>query len=247
MKINNNIVYIDSEKLHYKDLNNIVKSEKNKEKTFYIYNVCGQRYIGTDVNKEMLIQVEGTAGNDLGAFMDGPVIEVFGNAQDGVGNTMNRGRIIVHGHAGDIVGHSMRGGEIYIRDDVGYRCGIHMKEYMNNYPVIVVGGTAQDYLGEYMAGGVLLVLGLTLKDNLTHKARLIGTGMHGGVIYLRGKPRNLGNEVEVAPMTEMDRIKVNNLVNSFSKYQGLDVNIPDSEFTKLVPSSKRPYGTLYVS
>ena len=60
---------------------------------------------------------------------------------------------IIHGGAGDIVGHSMRGGEIYIRNNVGYRCGIHMKEYLDQKPMIVVGGTAQDYLGEYMAGG----------------------------------------------------------------------------------------------
>ena len=94
-----------------------------------LQNVHGQRYIGTDLNKPVEIEIFGTPGNDLGAFMNGPRIIVHGNAQDGCGNTMNEGEIIVHGRAGDTVGLSARGGKIFIREDVGYRAGIHMKEY----------------------------------------------------------------------------------------------------------------------
>ncbi len=57
-------------------------------------NVYGQRYIGTDLDKPVGIEIFGTPGNDLGAFMDGPKITVHGNAQDGCGNTMNNGEII---------------------------------------------------------------------------------------------------------------------------------------------------------
>ena len=57
----------------------------------------------------------------------------------------------------------MRSGKIFIKGDVGYRVGIHMKAYENLYPVIIIGGTAQDFLGEYMAGGLLIVLGLNGK------------------------------------------------------------------------------------
>ena len=82
--------------------------------------------------------------------MKGPLLTVYGNAQDGVGNTMDEGRIVIHGDAGDIVGHSMRGGKIFIRGDAGYRVGIHMKEYGEKKPTLVVGVTAQDFLGEYL-------------------------------------------------------------------------------------------------
>jgi glutamate synthase domain-containing protein 3 len=75
--------------------------------------------------------------------MDGPHIVVHGNAQDGCGNTMNGGEVIVHGRAGDVTGHAMRGGRIWIRDDAGYRVAIHMKEYEDKRPIIVIGGTAQ--------------------------------------------------------------------------------------------------------
>ena len=57
-----------------------------------------------------------------------------------------------------------------------------MKEYEEKRPVLVVGGTAQDFLGEYMAGGIVILL-----DRLTSSiGNSIGTGTHGGAIYLRG-------------------------------------------------------------
>jgi glutamate synthase domain-containing protein 3 len=194
------------------------------------------------------IEIFGTPGNDLGAFMDGPRIIVHGNAQDGCGNTMNSGEIIVHGHAGDILGLSARGGKIFVREDVGYRAGIHMKEYKEKKPVLVIGGTAQDFLGEYMAGGVLIILGLTLGQGESYKARFIGTGMHGGVIYLSGSVNDfqLGKEVGVAKLGEADYPVLEKFVNEFAIYFGYDAKeLLKRNFTKLYPRWLRPYGTLY--
>jgi glutamate synthase domain-containing protein 3 len=180
--------------------------------------------------------------------MDGPRIIVNGNAQDGCGNTMNSGEIIVHGHAGDIVGLSARGGKIFIRDDVGYRAGIHMKEYQDRKPVVVIGGTAQDFVGEYMAGGVLVLLGLNLGGEGYHKAKFIGTGMHGGVIYIRGniKEYQLGKEVGIAPLEEKDYQLLQKLVGEFAAHFGYEAGeILKHDFIKLFPRWLRPYGRLY--
>src|SRR5512136_1375608 len=181
------ILEIDATNVPYRELNarlrNAVVSGTQK---IVIRNVDGQRYIGTNLGKPVEVEVYGTPGNDLGAFMDGPRIIVHGNAQDGCGNTMNNGEIIVHGRAGDILGMSARGGNIFVRDDVGCRAGIHMKESKGKKPVVVIGGTAQDFLAEYMAGGTLILLGLTLEAGQPHAANSIGTGMHGGVIYVKG-------------------------------------------------------------
>ncbi len=180
--------------------------------------------------------------------MDGPRVIIHGNAQDGCGNTMNSGEIIVHGHAGDIIGLSARGGEIFVRDDVGYRAGIHMKEYQDKKPVLVIGGTAQDFLGEYMAGGVLVLLGLNLAEGEHHKAKFIGTGMHGGVIYLRGSVETyqLGKEVGVAELDEKDYSILEQLVNKFAAYFDYKVEtILSRQFVKLFPRWLRPYGKLY--
>ena len=149
----NQMMKIDASGVYYRELNARLRDiVSNGTQKIELHNIYGQRYIGTDLDKPVEIEIFGTPGNDLGAFMNGPRIIVHGNAQDGCGNTMNEGEIIVHGHAGDIIGLSARGGKIFIREDVGYRAGIHMKEYGDKKPVLVIGGTAQDFLGEYMSG-----------------------------------------------------------------------------------------------
>jgi len=91
----------------------------------------------------------------------------------------------VHGNARDVVGQAIQGGTIMVRGTVGNRAAIQMREYAKERPFLVVGETADDYLGEYMAGGVVLVLNLS---NSERPARnYVGTGMVGGRIYIRGK------------------------------------------------------------
>ncbi len=150
-------------------------------------DVNGQRFIADGLKGNIKIDIFGIPGNDLGMFMDGPTITVHGNAQDGVGNTMSSGKIIIHGDGRDIVGHSMRGGTIFVKGDVGYRVGIHMKTYKSSVPVIVAGGKAGDFLGEYMAGGVIIILGINSEDEVDTLGEWIGTGQHGGAIYVRGE------------------------------------------------------------
>lgn len=221
-------------------------------KNIILKNVCGQRYIGTRLYSPQRLKVDieifGTPGNDLGAFLYGHRIRVHGNAQDGVGNTMDAGEIVVEGRAGDVLGFSMRGGKIFVRDSVGYRTALHMKEYEDKRPVVVIGGTSQDFLGEYMAGGIVILLGLGDKP---HKGNFIGTGMHGGVIYLRGtvEKTQVGGQVEISPLEDADKEVVERYVSEFiERFPDLGLNkeqILKDEFIRLSPKSKRPYGKLY--
>ncbi|MHB1293637.1 MAG: GltB/FmdC/FwdC-like GXGXG domain-containing protein [Anaerolineae bacterium] len=242
-------VTLDATGVYYRELNRHLRElvlQGTEEIT--LHGVYGQRYLGTNLQRAVRISVHGVPGNDLGAFMDGPQIEVMGSAQDGCGNTMNSGALVIHGSAGDIVGHSMRGGEIMVRDNVGYRVGIHMKEYEAVRPVIVIGGTAQHFLGEYMSGGVLIVLGSQLGPEDRHPSRYVGTGMHGGVIYMRGQVHTdfLGQEVGVVPVEAQDEWLLRRYVARFVDYFGGDVEqLMQVPFTKLIPKTKRPYGRLY--
>jgi glutamate synthase domain-containing protein 3 len=249
IKTTSRVVKIDASGIFYRELNaRLREAVSNGTRKIELRNVYGQRYIGTDLDKPVEIEIFGIPGNDLGAFMNGPKITVHGNAQDGCGNTMNSGEIIIHGRAGDIVGLSARGGKLFIRDDVGYRAGIHMKEYQDKKPVLVIGGTAQDFLGEYMAGGILILLGLNLGEGEYHKAKFIGTGMHGGIIYLRGKVNEyqLGKEVGVAELEERDYQILQQLVGEFAAHFGYETGeILKSKFIKLFPRWLRPYGRLY--
>ncbi len=240
-------IHVDG--VHYRDLNARIREAVEKgAKRIELRNVYGQRYIGTNLQGAADIHIYGTPGNDLGAFMNGSRITVYGNAQDGSGNTMNEGEIIVHGHAGDITGLSARGGKIFVREGVGYRAGIHMKEYGDKKPALVIGGTAQDFLGEYMAGGVLVVLGIGLAEGEPHRANFVGTGMHGGVIYLRGHVDDyqLGKEVGVSEPGKKDREVLSDLVRHFAAYFDYDAKeILSGRFLKLTPLHLRPYGRLY--
>ena len=238
---------IDAEGLHYRELNKILRAicSSDAEKV-EIHGVCGQRYIGTDIDRNMQIDIYGTPGNDLGAFMNGPRINVYGNVQDACGNTMNDGLIVVHGCAGDLTANSMRGGKIFVREGVGYRVGIHMKEYQNKKPTLVVGGVAQDFFGEYMAGGVALVLGLSMETGEKCLARFVGTGMHGGVIYTRGDIFKLSEGCKIAKAGKRDMRVVESLVREFCDHFGDKIaDVMDRQFYKITPLSRRPYEKLY--
>ena len=247
VEVKSGMARIDAAGMYYKDLNALLRNlNGNGVKKVELCNVCGQRYIGTDLEGDLTIEVHGTPGNDLGAFMRGSSVVVYGNAQDGCGNTMDEGKIVIHGHAGDIVGYSMRGGSIFIRGDVGYRAGIHMKEYQEKRPVIVVGGSAQDFLGEYMAGGVLVVLGLTLHGEVVHDARFVGTGMHGGKMYIRGKIKNPARDIEIVDLDDDDLRLLRGFVGEFCDYFDYKLDeILAQKFYKVIPISNRPYGKLY--
>lgn len=242
------IVKIDACDIYFKDLNCLLRQiiDADGIEKMEIQNVCGQRYLGTDLATNIEINVYGTPGNDLGAFMSGPKMVIHGNAQDASGNTMNEGEIVIHGHAGDLTGHSMRGGRIFVRDYVGYRVGIHMKAYKNKIPQIVIGETAGDFLAEYMAGGVIVILGLNLKDSEKCKARFVGTGMHGGVIYERGDILDPEEGTKTLPVGKRDMAVIETLVKQYCNHFGVDpAKILSGTFKKILPISSRPYEKLY--
>ncbi len=241
---------IDAQGLYYKDLNLQIRNavEGGAEK-IELDNVNGQYFIGDGINRPVTITINGVPGNDLAAFMNGATIIVNENAQDNIGNTMNAGKVVVHGHAGDVLGYGMRGGKIHIKKDVGYRVGIHMKSYYDNKPVLIAGGKAGDFFGEYMAGGVLILLGI-YSDNPDKPKHgyLFGTGMHGGVIYVRGgvDESRLSKEVGVFELDETDKNQLEGLLKSYCEDFTLQLtDIMAEQFVKILPKSKRPYENMY--
>lgn len=232
--------------MHYTTLNCVMRKAMRRGCTsIELKGVMGQRYLASTASAtELYIAVHGTPGNDLGAFLNGPTIEVFGNAQDMTGNTMNSGRIIVHGNAWDVTGLAARGGHILVRGDTGYRVGIHMKEFGESRPAMVIGGTAKDYLGEYMAGGTILVLGL---NGGAPVGRSLGAGMHGGRIFVRGKvePEQLGPGAAISPLNMDDEKEVRRLLDEYGKAFGAEVPDDMGEFVKVAPSSSRPFSGYY--
>lgn len=242
-------VTVDAKGVYYRELNSRVRELIDDGYTEIVLDgVNGQRYIGDGLTDKVNIIINGVPGNDLGAFMDGPTLTVNDNAQDGVGNTMNSGKIVVRGHAGDVIGYGMRGGRIFVSGDVGYRVGIHMKSYREQIPIIVAGGKAGDFFGEYMAGGVIVLLGLG-EDDRPMVGHYMGTGMHGGAIYTRGEPAHnlLGKEVSVFSLEDDDKKLLGGILSEFCEDALIDGSgIDVSDLVKLRPFSHRPYGSKYV-
>lgn len=232
--------------MHFKALGDLVRDTQDKE--VVIENCIGQRYIGAGSSGKK-IEIIGTPGNALGAYLNGTDIVVRGNVQDAVGDTMNCGSIIVHGGAGDALGYAMRGGKIFIRGNVGYRCGIHMKAYMDFKPVIVIGGRAGSFLGEYQAGGTLIVLGLHT-DGRPIIGNFCGTGMHGGEIYLRCDkvPTALPAQVKAEKLARFPAGDAEKLVRAWCAAFGEDAEtLLASPCWRLTPNTENPYKQMYTS
>lgn len=234
-----------NEALHFQVLNENIRSCGDKE--IIVENCIGQRYIGAGLGGKT-IRVKGTPGNALGAYLDGSDIVVEGNVQDAIGDTMNAGSIVVHGNAGDAVGYAMRGGKIFIRGNAGYRVGIHMKEYKDHRPVIVVGGNVGSFLGEYQAGGIIVVLDLE-KNPRGIVGNFCGTGMHGGVMYLRC------DKIPVLPaQVRAERIgndlpeEIRALIEEFcARFKKDAKTVLDAQFIRLTPDTENPYKRMYTA
>jgi glutamate synthase domain-containing protein 3 len=250
VKVDGDTARIDAAGIYYRNLNQAVRDAfKAGAKTVVLEHVNGQRYIGVGIQgADRRIEIEGTPGNDMAMFMDGPTIVVHGNAQDGVGNTMNAGTVHIDGDAGDVLGYGMRGGKVFIHGDVGYRVGIHMKAYEHLVPIMVCGGKARDFFGEYMAGGLLVLLGMNSRLEGPLVGGYLGTGMHGGTIYVRGEVEawQCGKEVGVFSADDADMAELKPVLKEFCDDMSMDLDdVLSVPFTKLVPVSHRPYGKLY--
>ncbi len=228
--------------MHYSALNAAVRM--SEENNIEIMNCIGQRYIGAGLS-ERYIDIHGTPGNALGAYLNGAEVRVDGNVQEATGDTMNAGVIEVHGCAGDATGYAMRGGKIFIEGDVGYRCGIHMKAFRTQKPAIVIGGRAGSFLGEYQAGGTIIVLG----DDLNGKpivGYFCGTGMHGGEIWLRTDELTaaLPEQVKSERMTLSDEAA--SLIKEWCARFGKDEKpYLSAVYYRLTPNADNPYRQMY--
>ncbi len=236
---------MDAKGLDYKTLNAHLRS---MDADCCLTGCCGQRFIATGMSN-LSLTIDGVPGNALGAYLNGASITVNTNAQDAVGDTMNEGKIVIHGNIGDAAGYAMRGGKIYVKGSAGYRAGIHMKEYKEKVPVLVIGGVAGSFLGEYQAGGIIIVLGL---DTNGHK--IVGnfpcTGMHGGKMFLRGDCSEIKfpRQVTAKEATDEDMEEIKKYLFEYCELFGYDKEkIFDRPFTIVTPDSKNPYKQMYVA
>ena len=218
--------FIEASGLSFSQLNETIR---HAGKECRICACQGQRFIAAGMSSKRL-EIDGIPGNALGAYLGGGSITVNGNAQDAVGDTMSAGRIVIHGSTGD-------------------RGGIHMKEYREKSPLLVVGETAGSFLGEYQAGGLILVLGLHTDGRpIVHFFPC--TGMHGGKMVFRGDVSSIRfpDQVTLHNATAEDMAEIAPYVREYCRLFDRDAEaMLRDNYTVITPDSKNPYQQMYVA
>jgi glutamate synthase domain-containing protein 1/glutamate synthase domain-containing protein 3 len=228
---------IDATGKEFREINEKISSAYSaRAPGVLVENCTGQRYLGIGISthsdgrsEPFKIVVTGFPGNCLANLNDGASFEVFGNVADDLADTMHTGSVVVHGNCREVAAQAIQGGMIFFRGTVGNRAAIQMREYSKERPFLIVGETADDYLGEYMAGGVVMVLNLAGSQKPARN--YIGTGMVGGRIYIRGKV----NEEQVGLLPQREDVM------RYLHTQTLDGALPKETYDVI---SRAPYPSL---
>jgi NADPH-dependent glutamate synthase beta subunit-like oxidoreductase/glutamate synthase domain-containing protein 3/NAD-dependent dihydropyrimidine dehydrogenase PreA subunit len=155
-------------------------------------NAYGQHGIGGRLwragSDRIHLKVFGQPGQRVGSMgFPNTSIEVLGPASDDVGWLNAGAEIVVHGNAGNGAANAMAQGKISIAGNIGAR-GMTMTKHNPRFdpPELWVLGSAGDYFGEFMAGGIAVICGYepqTLHNVLGYRPLV---GMVGGRVFFRG-------------------------------------------------------------
>ncbi len=194
---------IDALEIDYNKLDqNILNTGKDH---VTVKNVFGHRYIGMEFpDKRKTLDLYGYCGNCLMNLNINNHVNVYGNVADDCCDGMIGGKVVIHGNAGDVLAQAFQNGRIYVNGNVGNRAGLQMRSYSNFKPYLIINGGFDDYLGEYMSGGVILSFSNTEQID----GKYIGSGMIGGKIIIRGNVNK--NKIGI----QTDRIINKNILRS---------------------------------
>ncbi len=153
------------------------------------------------------VRIKGPVGQRVGAMgFPNTEIDVDGPASDDVGWLNAGATIVVHGNATNGTANAMAQGRVYVSGSIGAR-GMTMTKHNPRFapPELWVLGSAGDYFGEFMAGGVAVVCG----HNPQNAGNVLGyrplVGMVGGKVYFRGPQRGFSrNDARQVPIDDAE-------------------------------------------
>ena len=192
--------------------------------------------------KEVRIRARGFGGQAFGfALVAGMELALEGYANDSVAAAMSGGVLSVRPPAhsidaapslvGNAAGYGATAGKLFVAGRSGQRLGVR-----NSGAVIVTEGAGK-YAFEYMTGGTGVVLG--------EIGAVVGSGMTGGVLWLRGETRSRLHSASVAidPASSEDLLGLRLLIEEHQRRTGStlaaellrDWEAAQSRFVKVVP------------
>ena len=158
-------------------------------------------------DKPVHMRIEGHSGQRAGSMgYPNTTIDIMGPASDDVGWLNGGAEIVVHGNAGNGVANAMAQGKIYVAGNIGAR-GMTMTKQNPRFdpPELWVLGSAGDYFGEFMAGGIAVICGHEPQssENVLGYRPLVG--MVGGKVYFRGSHAGFSQaDAKLAPIGDVD-------------------------------------------
>ncbi|MBU0465447.1 MAG: pyridine nucleotide-disulfide oxidoreductase, partial [Proteobacteria bacterium] len=156
-------------------------------------------------NEKIIIRITGQSGQRAGSLGTANTrIEVMGPASDDIGWLNAGSEIIVHGNASNGVMNGAAQGKVFIGGSIGAR-GMTMTKRNPRFepPELWVLGTAGDYFGEFMAGGIAVICGqdADTQDQILGYRPLVG--MVGGKVFVRGSVKGFSqNDAKLSRLND---------------------------------------------
>lgn len=181
----------------------------NEGCTEFDINASGQHDIGGPLWAEgQTLKFHVTnPGQRVGCMgMKGTQIVVEGSAPADVGWLNAGAEITVKGDGGDTTAHCAASGRIYIGGRVGTRSGALMKHDPKfPAPEFWTLKNTGSFSFEFMGGGVAVVCGYECENLESVLGSRSCVGMVGGTIYVRGKIKDISNEVLIFDLDNNDK------------------------------------------
>ncbi len=174
-------------------------------------NAFGQHGIGGRLWKAgdatVNIRITGHSGQRAGSLGNANTkIEVMGPASDDIGWLNAGAEIVVHGNASNGAMNGGAQGKVYVGGSIGAR-GMTMTKNNPRFapPELWVLGSAGDYFGEFMAGGIAVVCGFNPRFNESILGYRPLVGMVGGKVFFRGEDTGFSqNDAKIIPISDQD-------------------------------------------
>lgn len=183
----------DNKRISSRILEEMIQKEIEQGHKRIEVEAFGQHGIGGRLWKagrdKVKLKITGYSGQRAGSLgFENTEIEIMGPASDDVG-WLNAGAVItVHGNASNGAMNGAAQGKVYIGGNIGAR-GMTMTKHNPRFdpPELWVLGSAGDYFGEFMAGGIAVICGFNpqVSGNVLGYRPLVG--MVGGKVFFRGK------------------------------------------------------------
>ncbi|MDY6822810.1 MAG: FAD-dependent oxidoreductase [Thermodesulfobacteriota bacterium] len=201
----------DGIRIESRILEETIQAAVERGERFLEIDAFGQHGIGGRLwkagDEQVQVRITGHVGQRPGSLgFPNTRIEIMGPASDDVGWLNAGARIVVHGNAGNGLANAMAQGKIYVAGNIGAR-GMTMTKRNPRFdpPEVWVLGSAGDYFGEFMAGGIVVVCGIDPQtpDNILGYRPFVG--MVGGKVFFRGPHRGYSTaDAKQVPLADDD-------------------------------------------